>query len=81
MPILMICKQTGGCIYQEVSGYVPFAVTYSEKKKKKRPEKFPFIAAFSCSEFLVILEKWWRKGEEERQLRSVMLFKQTHTYT
>ena len=57
-------------------------------QKKNRPEKFPFIAAnklncvscpkvskiFFCSEFPVIPKEWWRK-EEERQLRSVLLFK------
>ena len=32
---------------------------------------------FFCSEFLVIPEKWFRKEEEERQLRSFLLFKQT----
>ena len=30
-----------------------------------------------CSEFPIIPEKWWRKKAEERQLRSVLLFKQT----
>ena len=29
---------------------------------------------FFSSEFPLILEKWWRKEEEERQLRSVLLF-------
>ena len=32
---------------------------------------------FFCSEFPVIPEKWFRKEEEERQLRSFLLFKQT----
>ena len=30
---------------------------------------------FFCSEFPVIPEKWWRKEEEEKQLRSILLFK------
>ena len=30
-----------------------------------------------CSEFPIVPEKWWRKKAEERQLRSVFLFKQT----
>ena len=63
-----------------------------KKKKKNRPEKFPFIATKNlycisgpnvckilfCSEFPVIARKWWTKEEEEeKQLRSVMLLKQT----
>ena len=32
MPILMICKQTGGYIYQVASGNVPFAANCSEKE-------------------------------------------------
>ena len=31
---------------------------------------------FFCSEFPVIPEKLWKKEEEERQLRSALLFKQ-----
>ena len=63
-----------------------------KKKKKKRPEKFNLIATKNlycisgpnvckilfCSEFPVIARKWWTKEEEEeKQLRSVMLLKQT----
>ena len=35
---------------------------------------------FFCYEFPVIPEKWWRKEEEEKQLRSVLLFKQTQLF-
>ena len=31
MSILMTCKETGGCIYQVVSGELPFAATCSEE--------------------------------------------------
>ena len=33
------------------------------------PVKYCFVPVFP--------EKWWRKEEEERQLRSILLFKQT----
>ena len=36
-----------------------------------------FSAPNSPFGFPVIPERWWRKEEEERQLRSVLLFKQT----
>ena len=36
---------------------------------------------FFCSEFLIIPVKWWRKEEEERQLQSFLLFKETKGFS
>ena len=71
---------------------VTMAQKKKKKKKKNRPEKFTLKATKNlycisgpnvckilfCSEFPVIARKWWTKEEEEeKQLRSVMLLKQT----
>ena len=37
----------------------------------------PWSAKYFLLRIPIIPEKWWRKEEEERQLQSVMTFKQT----
>ena len=73
---------------KRVCGEFSFAATYSEKEQTRKMSFYKnkevnctsclmVRKILFCSEFSVIPEKWWGKEEKERQLQSVLLFKQT----